>query len=482
MSLFGRVSSGQFGGKGIPRLPFAVTTITATRASSTTASVSWSGASAAGQPITGYNVYYNDGTTTSYVSVSSGTSSTTLSGLTRATPYTIWVTTVSSIGESALSTQLSIAASTVPSAPTIGTVYYTGTAGTLYVPFTASSDDGGATISRYTTIGTGGISGFVSGSGSGTITVTGVPTTLTIVTFVVYATNANGNSSNSSTSNNMTGRGSVGQAIPSTGTYTVPSSVYSISIVAVGAGGISNYYGGGGGALGYINNYSVTPGQVLNIVAGSPSTTSAGGASSVTYGSSPSVTNILTVYGGASAYGGGTVTGASGFVAGGSGGPGRGSTNSTGNPVSAYYYQGGGGGGAAGYSGAGGAGGLGTNGDFSGGTAGSGGGGGGGGGPNWNSPFLTYGGSGSNGGGVGLQGQGSNGTAGGGVPVPGQSAGGPGSGGGYGWGAGGIGGYVIVGAPGSSLPPGNAPGGPGGVRIVYPGSLRSFPSTSVGDL
>lgn len=73
------------------------------------------------------------------------------------------------------------------------------------------------------------------------------------------------------------------QAWTTAGTYswTVPGGITQISIVCIGGGGSGTgfvptqgpwgwYYGagGGGGDLRYVNNYSVTPGQVLTIVVG----------------------------------------------------------------------------------------------------------------------------------------------------------------------------------------------------------------------
>jgi hypothetical protein len=72
---------------------------------------------------------------------------------------------------------------------------------------------------------------------------------------------------------------------------------------------------------------------------------------------------------------------------------------------------------------------------------------------------------------VGILGQGSNGTAGNyAVSAPG----GPGSGG--------SGGTHGAGGPGTDSPGASQNGFVGAVRIIYPGSTRSFPSTNTGDL
>ena len=61
---------------------------------------------------------------------------------------------------------------------------------------------------------------------------------------------------------------------PGTYTFTVPANVYSVSAVAIGGGGAqlplnsNNAWSGGGGALTYINNLSVTPGQSISVVVG----------------------------------------------------------------------------------------------------------------------------------------------------------------------------------------------------------------------
>ena len=68
------------------------------------------------------------------------------------------------------------------------------------------------------------------------------------------------------------------QAYTSPGSYswTCPVGVYSISVVCVGTGGVSQPGagggGGGGGGLGYKNNISVTPGQSYTVVVGAHGT------------------------------------------------------------------------------------------------------------------------------------------------------------------------------------------------------------------
>lgn len=259
-----------------------------------------------------------------------------------------------------------------------------------------------------------------------------------------YVSNGNGWNSMSL---NIAGQ----QAYTTAGTYswTAPSGVTSVSVVAVGGGsgggsGSSqggNDAGGGGGGLGWKNNIPVTPGQIYTVVVG------AGGPYN-TAGFDSWFINATTVKGGgASMPIGGTFIGDGG---------GNGGWGGEGQPT-----IGRGGGGAGGYTGQGGNGGTGSipanNAD-----PGSGGGGGGFGG--------TGTGSGAAGGGVGIYGLGSSGAGG----VNGSVYGKGGSGGTDGSAAGG-------GLYGGGQSYGNSgPGGNGAVRIIW-GPGRSFPSTLTSD-
>lgn len=251
------------------------------------------------------------------------------------------------------------------------------------------------------------------------------------------------------------GGSAVGQVAYTTAgsfSWVVPAEVTSISSVAIGCGGGNSNQSGGGGALSYKNDISVTPGETLTVTIGTPATSGTPTATSLKRGA----TLLLNAPSGSDTSSPGaadTTNGATSF-AGGSGG------------------LGGGGGGAGGYSGAGGVGGNGVGNASNNGTAGTGGAAGGGG---------VNGTTGSGGGGgTGLLGQGSNGAGGttagtgggagsGGTSGGDTSAGVPGAGGLYG---GGIGYYLTGGANTGAV---------GALRIIW-GSGRSFPSTNTGNM
>jgi len=229
------------------------------------------------------------------------------------------------------------------------------------------------------------------------------------------------------------------QSYTTAGTYTwvAPSGVTSVSVVAVGAGGPSFVFGfganrdrsgGNGGGLAYRNNITVSPGTGYNVQV-----------ADIAYGSNQTYT-----------YFNGTPSASSGNVCCGPGrmfdGAGGGTGGYSGHCTAGGSF--GGGGGAGGYSGNGGNGGGGylccgcfvctpT-------TGGAGGAGGGG----------TRG---QGGGGVGLFGQGTSGSAGGYGGSGGANS------------SGGVGGAYGGGGRGSA-----------GLRIVWPGTTRQFPSTDVG--
>ena len=131
-----------------------------------------------------------------------GTSPITVTGLQSQTSYTFTVTAANSTGTSPASTaSSSVVATTVPQAPTIGTVTATNTT-TVSAPFTAGAT-GGSAITSYT----------ATSSPSVSLTTVGTTTPLTITgtfavgqayTFTITATNANGTSTSSSASNSLT--------------------------------------------------------------------------------------------------------------------------------------------------------------------------------------------------------------------------------------------------------------------------------------
>lgn len=322
----------------------------------------------------------------------------------------------------------------IPGAPTIGAV--TGGDTQVIVAFTAPTDTGGSAITSYQVVSSPG--SVIATGASSPITVTGLANG-TAYTFRVAAVNSYGAGTFSAASASATPVAAGQQEYITAGTFTwvAPAGVTAVSVVAVGAGARAsvpmNCYpaGGGGGGLGYINNYTVIPGNSYTVVVGAGTSSSAGASSFV---------NTSTVRGGGGTSStsptGGTFTGAGG----GNGGASSWDTVFTG------------GGGAGGYAGNGGAG------SSANGAAGAGGGGGGG---------RSSGG----GGGVGLLGQGSNGA---GSTVNGRQGGG---------GSGGSGGAcaatgALYGGGGSAC----SNGANGAVRIIWPGTTRSFPSTNTGNL
>jgi hypothetical protein len=342
-----------------------------------------------------------------------------------------------------------------PSAPTIGTAVKGNT--TASVVFTAPASVGGAPISSYLVLSS---PGAINASGaSSPITVTGL-TNGTAYTFRVTALNSYGPSPASAASNSVTPdvNGQTAYTTAGTFSFVAPAGITSVSVVTVGGGGGYICYncicegraGGGGGALAYKNNISVTPGCSYAVIVGSASGTGAGGTSSFV--------NTSTV-----AAGGGTVSGVVPYQ-GGKGGvvvAGTGFAGGKGGNAGGAAVVRSGAGGAGGYSGVGG------NGANFGGNGTAGAGGGGGGGAVASACYPCY--FGGSGGGVGILGQGCNGAGGIGNSTLAIANGSPGSGGS---------GQLYGG--GTSTAGSN--GGVGAVRIIYPGTTRSFPSTNTGNL
>lgn len=271
------------------------------------------------------------------------------------------------------------------------------------------------------------------------------------------------------------------------GTYswTCPAGIYSVSVVTVGAGakggnGNNGYPGGsGGGALRYKNNISVSPGTSYTVVVGDGTADNNNYNDKTSYFNSTGTVSAKGGYQNTASYGSNGSGGTQGTGTGGNGG--------NGGPGYEWFYAGSGGG-AGGYSGTGGVGGR-NYGAVDGGD-GSGGAGGGG----------CMGG----GGGVGLKGAGTSGDGG-----LGYSASNDtywkrcGQGGSDGLNGGKQplqvqrgGGGSYSGTPthsyqtfdecggecgGGSNGPNNSRGSDGGVRIIYPGNVRQFPSTRTAD-
>lgn len=268
----------------------------------------------------------------------------------------------------------------------------------------------------------------------------------------------------------LTAPGQISRTSAGFSQWVCPAGITSVSVLCIGGGGGGKYNGGGGGAggnLAYKNNYTVTPGTTYYLRAGagglgSASGTGAAGNGSVSYfGTSSSTTNANLFAGGG---GGGAAAGTGGVAAVGAPPSGAGVTTFLGGQGGngAQNTRGAGGGGAGGYTGAGGRG-AGTNGNA---TSGSNGGGGGGssgndrGGLGGGTRIFGSGASGGGGSNV-TTGVGGNGGDGGTGTTAGYGKGGPGDAGT---------------ATATTLNGVN-----GAVRVLWPGTTRSWPSTGVAD-
>ena len=382
-----------------------------------------------------------------------------------------------------------------PGAPTIGTA----TAGSSLcasVTFTAPGCTGyPAGVTGYRVVSTPGC--LTATGASSPIVVTGL-TDATSYTFKAQATNATGYGALSAASNSITASSAGSQSYTTAGTFTfvVPSGVTSVSAVVVGGGGgganqcsgngsLPFYgppkrYGGAGGSLRWQNNISVTPGESLTVVVGGGGGGgfgSGGSAGGQSYFIATCGARFVRAPGGAGGTFGGSATvrtgaGTSAGTGSGGGGFGGGSRKGTG----CYCGSGNsGGGGAGGYQPCSGVAGCGQGASsFSAGASGAYGGGGGGGGFG-NTCAIG-------GGGVGILGQGCDGAGG--------TSGSPwGKGGSGGCAAGPVGNRINGGLYGGGgagtvynpcLNPGGS-GARGAVRIIWPGTTRSFPSTCAGN-
>ena len=180
--------------------PTAAPTIgTATKASSTSVSVTFTGVSAGnngGSAITGYTVTSSPGGFTG----TGAASPIVVSGLTAGTAYTFTVVATNAAGNSsASSASNSVTPAGVPGAPTITGV--TPANASASIAFTAPASNGGASISGYTVTSSPG--GFTGTGAASPITVSGL-TNGTAYTFTMTATNSEGTGSASSASSSIT--------------------------------------------------------------------------------------------------------------------------------------------------------------------------------------------------------------------------------------------------------------------------------------
>ena len=174
-------------------VPGAPTIGTATKGNAQASVAFTPPASNGGSVITGYTVTSSPGGLTG----TGSSSPIVVTGLTNGTAYTFTVIATNANGNSlASSASNSVIPSTVPGAPTIGTV--TEGDAQASVAFTAPAGNGGSVITGYTVTSS---PGSFTGSGSSSpIVVTGL-TNGTAYTFTVIASNVNGNSLPSSVSN-----------------------------------------------------------------------------------------------------------------------------------------------------------------------------------------------------------------------------------------------------------------------------------------
>ena len=193
-------------------LPGAPTGVSAT-AGNGSATVSWTApSSTGGSTISKYTVTpYVGSTAQAPVTVTGNppATSTTVTGLTNGTAYTFTVSATNATGtgpDSAASNAVTPSGPTVPGTPT-GVTASAGN-GSATVSWTAPSDTGGSTISKYT------VTPYVGSTAQPPVTVTGNPpatsttvtglTNGTSYTFTVSATNATGTGPDSSPSNAVT--------------------------------------------------------------------------------------------------------------------------------------------------------------------------------------------------------------------------------------------------------------------------------------
>jgi hypothetical protein len=310
-------------------VPSAPTIGTATATSATSASVTFTAsASNGGALITSYTAVSSPGNITG----TSSTSPITVNGLSAGTSYTFTVYATNSVGNSASSAPSnSIATTTVPGAPTIGTATRSASQ-TVQVSFTAPASNGGSPITSYTaTSSPGGITGTLSQAGSGTITVSGL-TNGTAYTFTVTATNAVGTGSASSASNSATpytipgaptiGTATVASATSATVTFTAPGSNGGSAITSYTAvsspGNITGTLSQAGSGTITVSGLTTGTSYTFTVYAtnAAGNGSSSGSSNSITPNlSAPTTVELFMI--GAGGYGGGAIPGGGGGGAGG---------------------------------------------------------------------------------------------------------------------------------------------------------------------
>lgn len=252
-----------------PQIPSAPTIGVATSTGATSATVAFTApADDGGATITTYTAISTPGNITGTLS-QAGSGTITITGLSSNTSYTFKVKATNSVGDSAYSADsnpiTTATVATVPGAPTIGTATSTGSTSAT-VSYTAPASNGGAAITSYTAISTpGNITGTLSQSGSGIITVNGLSPSTTY-TFKVKATNSVGDSAYSSSTSSIT----TGSAATVPGAPTIGSVIATGQTTATVA---FNAPASNGGAA--ITSYTAisTPGNITGTISQSGSGT-----------------------------------------------------------------------------------------------------------------------------------------------------------------------------------------------------------------
>jgi hypothetical protein len=184
--------------------PSAPAKPTATAAGTTSVSVAWTAPAANGSAITGYSVVVSQaGSVVSTTPVVAGTTAATITGLSRATDYSVTVTATNAVGSSDASTAASVR--TLAEAPAeVGTPVATVAGPTSVNVAWAAPADGGSAVTGYT------VSVLQAGSVVRTVPTTGTSVLIegldrgTEYTVTVAATNAAGTGSASSESTPVT--------------------------------------------------------------------------------------------------------------------------------------------------------------------------------------------------------------------------------------------------------------------------------------